>query len=221
MRVMQTRHSFPLVVFWIAGLSACGTDSIEPGLTDGEPTAAPAALTEFTANFCEVFVDKAAVVGFSQVSNQFLRAYVKTLNDRLDGPIARVGFVGEQQVCISCNVGESGGPRITESIDLTATSFVGSADYFEVQLPIRAFQGSSRNVVEAVRGQFYVETEAGTRYLAKSARGRVELNTFSPQTLNLGPVVLGNILDVNTLTSLGTRGPNEAPRPLLNPDGCR
>ena len=81
------------------------------------------------ANHCEVFVDK---VGIAQGSHGVRGAtfFLKTLNDRLDGPLQEVGI--HYRSTIDHRRGQTKYAWAT----FTGAAFFGASDYFEIPLPL-------------------------------------------------------------------------------------
>jgi len=112
------------------------------------------------ASYCEIFVDRAMAYHGSHALNQ-VALYVKTLNDRLDGPIAEVGFYGRRFPSLS-DPGQWSDWEVQ-----VLEPFVGAADYFQLDL----FISSDYQPVVTWEGSFYVETNKGTRYWANAPGG--------------------------------------------------
>ncbi|OFZ70943.1 MAG: hypothetical protein A3K03_02865 [Bdellovibrionales bacterium RIFOXYD1_FULL_44_7] len=104
--------------------------------------------TNIAAKNCEVFVD-GVVAYYGAYSNPFLTFFIKTLNYRLDGEITEVGFHSRQFGYDADSVSHHG-----RWIDVKATSFINSKDYWTIKL-IGRFQ---------YEGAFYVKTSKGTVY---------------------------------------------------------
>jgi hypothetical protein len=122
---------------------------------------APAAIAgaHYPAHHCELFIDR--VVAYQ--GNHALRAiklYVKTLNERLDGPITEVGFRNRRSG-VSCGVNMDIGWNNTH-----LDHFVDSNDYWVLDLPLASNYGQIRHV-----GAFYVRTARDTYYWLHPADG--------------------------------------------------
>jgi len=165
----------------------------------------------FVAEHCEAFVDKAAVVSFSQSSSRLLQVYLKAINERLDGEVVEAGFVGGQKVCLSCGVGESSGPTVTHPLQVTAESFLGAPDYFEMTLPVATVEEEGTTV--KLEGMFYVLTDRGTRY---TVRAEPDDHTNLVADMGLSPWTE----DVGALDPIGWLPADHVARRQLNPDGC-
>jgi hypothetical protein len=188
----------------LLGVAAVGCSS-DPRSTDGASTSA--LTSDIRATHCEIFVDRALPLTGSHALRK-VHLYLKTLNDRLDGPIDKVGFYRQRtdQRCIGRPDCESswGEDRVE--------AFVGSSDYFEVDL----FIGGDYSPEYRYEGAFYVQTTKGTKYWANTEEG-------------------GNfVIDGNMYRNLqgDRRGPyyQSNPQvarvaadefPYLNPDRCR
>lgn len=139
------------------GCSSGGTDR------ENESATASGALTsDVRATNCEVFVDRAIAVSGSHALRQ-IGVYVKTLNDRLDGPIDHVGFYRKRT-----GIGCQGNTDCNEDWrEERIQAFVGSADYFELELPI----GGDYSPGFEYTGSFFVQTTKGTKYWANTKEG--------------------------------------------------
>lgn len=120
------------------------------------PVAATALAGEhYPASNCEIFVDR---VGLSTSSHGSITAhfFVKTLNDRLDSPIAEVGVRTQvtTRTMRDTFVGDWG--------DLRAVSFFGAPDYFQITQNLSSEYSSNR-----MQSAFYVRTTKGTTYWVK------------------------------------------------------
>jgi len=102
------------------------------------------------------------------------KVFLKTLNSKLDGEIARVGFTAkvhdEFREC-EREIQPPGNPNGCEEVgkwqDYEATPFVGSSDYFELALSL----GTNDTIARRYEGTFFVETKKGTRYSLKANGG--------------------------------------------------
>lgn len=119
----------------------------------------------YRATNCELFIDKIAAVTGSH-GYKGLNIWVKTLNTRLDGEIAEVGF-----------------QNLSNTIswkwqDLPLTSHFGSADYFTITLPITTMWMTESAIYE---GTFYLRTKNWSTYWIKNIYGNdfvFDLNAF-------------------------------------------
>jgi hypothetical protein len=121
--------------------------------------------THLDANNCELFVDKVIPVRGSHGSRR-LSTFIKTLNDRLDSPPARVGMrYAIHDPDHSCQSGFSlaGCGEVGPFADHDARE--AAADYFELDLEI-ANDATFRHQYEGV---VYVVTQKGTTYWHKTA----------------------------------------------------
>lgn len=113
---------------------------------------AAAVASDIQANNCEIFID-ALQLGKSSHGSKNFRVYVKTLNNRLDAPIKKVGFAGH-----SVNSWQYGASQTNIDQELTLT---GGDNYFILFLSVSSDYGHSD-----YSGAFYVTTEKGTTYWA-------------------------------------------------------
>jgi hypothetical protein len=124
-----------------------------------------AKAVDYPASHCEVFVDR---VGAYRTSHGYssLFFYIKTLNWRLDGPIASVGFHGRMMLAngATCASAPSGdyGCQADYNVwkDYPASAHAGSADYWSLNLVI----GNDFILERYYEGAFYVRTTQGTTY---------------------------------------------------------
>jgi hypothetical protein len=179
-----------------------------PAATNGK---ADGLVQSLVANHCEVFVDKAAIVSFSQSTSKLMQVYLKVLPERLDGEVVEAGFVGGQTICLSCNVGESGGPTQTRPLQVEAERFFDALDYFEMTLPVATSEDGGQTV--RLEGLFYVLTDQGTRYTVRSEpddHATVDADMDLPAWSD----------DVGALDPIGWLPTDSRARRQLNPDGC-
>lgn len=139
-------------------LSACGqtvnSDSTtkESNDTQNEEMTLSAPTSGYTAEHCEVFVDKVKISGFGAYGNHDMVYFVKILPDRLDGEVAKVGAFVKEEGTIH------GQPHEKDWHEKEA-ELVGGNDYYKV-----SFTGPNNLVRVFVEGNFFVETTKGTRY---------------------------------------------------------
>jgi hypothetical protein len=80
------------------------------------------AENHYPARNCEIFVDKVSSF-YSSHGSIFLKFYIKTLNQRLDGAIKEVGFRYQTRNAMN-------GQIVEAWRNLPAGHFVGAQDYF-------------------------------------------------------------------------------------------
>jgi hypothetical protein len=163
------RFSNPLfMVCVVAGLATAGCTAP----VDDAEGASGTAEDPVTASNCQVFVDKVSIRRSSHGLAAY-RIWLKTTNARLDGPVARVGLRATvhdaRGTCRESHpVGlVNGCDDVGRWRDYFAQSFVGAADYFEMQLTL----GHDFTFAHQFEGVFFVETTKGTRYWQKAADG--------------------------------------------------
>lgn len=126
-----------------------------------------------TASSCQVFVDKATISRSSHGLHGY-RLFLKTLNDKLDGKVTRVGFHAVVHDLGGRCQGDNalgymnGCEDVGRWRDYFAQSFVGAGDYFEMDLTL----GHDFTFPHQFEGVFFVETDKGTRYWHKAAAGQ-------------------------------------------------
>jgi hypothetical protein len=178
----------------------------------------------FPANHCEGFIDKARPIFFSQVDRKVLKLYIKTLEERMDSPVRAVVFRGNHVLCLSCNVSESGGAAGVQPYDTSATRFVGSRDYFELEIPV-AGTDSQRNAIRETVGRIVVISMFGTEYILPNSEGGL-IHSFTSNTayalvsvysvIAKNPSSVGGVPKTADFGSVG----GELSR-KLNPHSCR
>ncbi|MEK6705390.1 MAG: hypothetical protein AABZ06_06335 [Bdellovibrionota bacterium] len=121
---------------------------------------------DIRATNCEVFIDKVGVYhAFNPQWGEAIAAqfYVKTINDRLDGKVKKVGFYAQTRHA------KTGGVMI-DWREFTSFPFEGATDYFEFFL--KDFRTDATwTFPHEFEGAFFVETENGTRYWANTSVG--------------------------------------------------
>jgi hypothetical protein len=141
--------TFIIVSVLCSAFFGCRTSQTSSEAKNNEPTPE----RHYDAKHCEIFIDK--VFPYSGPRGIFgITFYVKTLNFRLDAPIAEVGFRGK---CI----GDSCSHHDWENSIL---SNEGTEDYWQVYFGMGFFETFS---VRSYEGAFYVKTTANTYYWAK------------------------------------------------------
>jgi hypothetical protein len=173
-----------------------------------------AQAVDYPASHCEVFVDR---VGAYRTSHAYasLFFYLKTLNWRLNGPIASVGFHGRMLLsngatCPSTDYACQADFNVWR--DYPASAYMGSADYWSLNLVIDSDFIAERYY----EGAFYVRTTQGTTYWVNPWGG--------------GNFFLDRNMHTNVEASLGRAAYSQSTQdsintadrfPYLNPGSCR
>jgi hypothetical protein len=114
------------------------------------------------ADACEVFAD-AVVTKRSSHGLLFVKLFIKTLNEKLDGNIVEVGMYAHRKPSAKPIPGEPLPPLVDGDYEwrsYKAERFVGSGNYFDVELPIAHDWMANREY----EGSIYVKTDQGTYY---------------------------------------------------------
>jgi hypothetical protein len=119
------------------------------------------------ATNCEVFVDKVQPI----LDSHGARAeelFIKTLNSRLDGPIAQVGIryrMHDPSNACRDNSALNDCDTVGKVTEVTADRFQGAKDYFSLFLEI----GDDFTFPHQYEGVIFVKTTRGTTYSFKTA----------------------------------------------------
>jgi hypothetical protein len=190
-----------LPVAVLLGCSSPGSTSTGDSDLTGHANAA--------ASHCELFVDRAGP-HFDSHGLEALTLYLKTPLGKLDarGGIKEVGFHAE-----AIADGKTGAFK-----DIVATSFVGSADYWQIRFEVQSDFTPQTTWI----GAFYVEAKDGSRLWVNST------NEGGPNFVIDSNMVqnLANLRGSGFFASSTTDGPPTAivaadEFPYLNPSGCR
>jgi hypothetical protein len=177
------------------------------------------------ATNCEAFVDKAVAVTYTPwpvaqpgippwAEPGTIEVFVKTTGT-LDGKVTAVAFHGEEYV----DVDEE--PRDAE---LLGEAFVGSSDYFQFRFPLTTIVGEGGVVPVRWQGEFWVTTDAGTRYRVL-AGDSARLFAFDQETATFLDALEGVHYVPNYLSGgsydVGALAKTADFAPSLNPSDCR
>jgi hypothetical protein len=169
------RFIAPLAFLLLAGCGSGGRSD-----SDDSTLGALGSGNDIRATNCEIFVDRVIATGGSHGGKR-ITVFIKTLNDRLDGPIERVGFYRKEDATPCTQMPERTSMSCADSgkwKDITLQAFVGSSDYFELPLTI----GGDYMPFSSYDGAFYVKTTNGTKYWANTKEGGnfvIDRNMFS------------------------------------------
>lgn len=191
-------------------LYGCATSVDSPPATTLPPDGkADGAGVHYAAQHCEIFVDRIVAVNGSHALNN-LRFYVKTLNGRLDAPIAAVGFRRREF--------DRSGAVVEDWKNASLTAFVGASDYFSIDLEL-----SSDFSSQTYEGAFFVRTTNNTTYWLKPRWGDSENFLINGETQRVvrAAMNLQHDWDKNydADPSAGTGTQNDA-LSYFNPDRC-
>ncbi|MEQ1876438.1 MAG: hypothetical protein ABL958_07315 [Bdellovibrionia bacterium] len=163
--------------------------------------ASPVQAADYRANHCEVFIDRVQAHHGSHAARE-IQVWVKTLNDRLDAPAARVALGLND---LTSNM----------SRELELQRFLGAENYWHPRLG-SVFIGADYQGSHTVLVTPFVVTTRGTRYFALSTGDQPF--TFNDEM-------------VNNLTRIGGRNyyridqsravPTADAFAYLNPSRCR
>ncbi len=173
-----------------------------------------AQAVDYPASHCEVFVDR---VGAYRTSHGYssLFFYVKTLNWRLDGPIASVGFHGRMVLanggtCPSSDYACQADVGVWK--DYPTSAYQGASDYWFLNLVLK----HDFTVERYYEGAFFVRTTQGTTYWVNPSGGGnfyLDRNMHNNVEVSFGSPAYSQSVS----TSINT-----ADRfPYLNPGSCR
>lgn len=112
---------------------------------------------------CEVFIDKLLALQGSHGLRSVL-VYMKTLNDRVDGEISKVGFYA--RVWQKDRNGDYS-QLITDWHDIEAEIFPGTTNYWTFKLNI----DHNFSLANRYEGVLFLETKNGSRYWLNSSQG--------------------------------------------------
>jgi hypothetical protein len=161
--------------------------------------------THYPAHHCELFVDR--VVAYQ--GNHALRAikfYVKTLNDRLDGPIVEVGFRHRR-------TGRFYGASVDNGwVNTGLDRFANSTDYWVLNLQVSSNYGQA-----SYEGVFFARTVKDTYYWLHPAKA--ENFVFDRRTHDDILNVMGLYYNYNTGPQAGVSTVQDGLR-YFNPGGC-